>query len=68
MPGSSLQVCGIVTDIDVIKHHGSTDPLILVSVLMHHGVPKEEVTPKSTRHNIAPIPFQVHLHVPNPGS
>lgn len=36
---------GIDTDIDVVKHHGSTDPLILVSVLMHHGFPKEEVRP-----------------------
>lgn len=38
-----LQIFGIDTDIDVVKHHGSTDPLILVAVLMHHGVTKEEV-------------------------
>ena len=37
------QVCGLDTDIDVIKHHGSTDPLILVGILMHHGIAKEEV-------------------------
>jgi len=28
---------------DVIKHHGSTDPLILISVLEHHGVEKDKV-------------------------
>ena len=37
------QVFGVDTNIDVIKHHGSTDPLILVSVLAHHGVPHDQV-------------------------
>lgn len=37
------KVFGVDTNIDVIKHHGSTDPLILVSVLQHHGVPHEQV-------------------------
>lgn len=33
---------------DVIKHHGSTDPLILVKVLTHaHGVDKAEVCRRS---------------------
>eukprot|EP00887_Chlorella_sp_A99_P007702 scaffold20.g7702.t1 len=36
------QVFGIDTSIDVVQHHGSTDPLILVKVLVHHGVPKSE--------------------------
>ena len=36
-------VFGVDTNIDVIKHHGSTDPLILLSVLGHHGIPKAEV-------------------------
>lgn len=40
------QVFGVETDIDVIKHHGSTDPLILVSVLGHYGVPKDEAMAK----------------------
>jgi len=38
-----LQVYDLDTNIDVIKHHGSTDPLILVGILMHHGIAKEEV-------------------------
>ena len=29
---------------DVIKHHGSTDPLILLAVLEHHGVPVSKVS------------------------
>ena len=31
------------TDIDTMKHHGLTDPLILVSMLEHHGTPRQEV-------------------------
>lgn len=31
------------TTIDVVEHHGSTDPLILLAVLEHHGIPKERV-------------------------
>ncbi|XP_024519524.1 uncharacterized protein LOC112342237 [Selaginella moellendorffii] len=32
--------------IDVVKHHGSTDPIILVSTLEHYGVPRQEATAK----------------------
>lgn len=34
-------VFGIDTDIDVVHHHGSTDPLILIKVLEHHGIEKD---------------------------
>lgn len=34
-------VCGIDGDIDVIKHHGSTDPKVLVHTLMHYGVEEQ---------------------------
>ena len=37
------KVFGLDTHIDVVKHHGGTDPLIVVKVLEHHGIPKEEV-------------------------
>lgn len=40
------QVFAIETGIDAIKHHGSTDPLILVSILTHHGVPKSQAMAK----------------------
>lgn len=36
-------VYGITTTIDVVAHHGSTDPLILLAVLEHHGIEKAEV-------------------------
>jgi hypothetical protein len=36
-------VFGLDTHIDVIKHHGGTDPLIILAVLEHHGIPKEQV-------------------------
>jgi hypothetical protein len=36
-------VFGIDTHIDVIEHHGGTDPLIAVKVMMHHGMPKDKV-------------------------
>ena len=39
-------VFGLETNIDVVEHHGSTDPLIVIKVLMHHGIPREEVTPR----------------------
>ena len=39
-------VFGIDTTIDVIKHHGSTDGLILVNVMEHHGVDREEAMGK----------------------
>jgi hypothetical protein len=31
------------THIDVVQHHGSTDPLICIKVLVHYGIPKDEV-------------------------
>ena len=34
-------VFGIETTIDVVPHHGSTDPLILVKVLEFHGIDKQ---------------------------
>jgi len=36
------QVFDIETTIDVIPHHGSTDPLILVKVLEFHGISEEK--------------------------
>ena len=36
-------VFDLETDIDTMKHHGLTDPLILVSMLEHHGTPHSEV-------------------------
>lgn len=38
------KVFGLDTHIDVISHHGGTDPLIAVKVMMHHGIPKEQVS------------------------
>jgi hypothetical protein len=37
------EVFEIDTNIDVVPHHGSTDPLILIKVLQHHGVDKAQV-------------------------
>lgn len=34
---------GLDTHIDIIPHHGGTDPLIAIKVLEHCGVPKAEV-------------------------
>ncbi|GAX80513.1 hypothetical protein CEUSTIGMA_g7951.t1 [Chlamydomonas eustigma] len=36
------RIFGLDTTIDVVKHHGSTDPLIIIKVLEHHGISKEE--------------------------
>ena len=33
---------GLDTNIDVVKHHGSTDPLIIIKVCEHHGISKED--------------------------
>ncbi|XP_021747870.1 uncharacterized protein LOC110713729 [Chenopodium quinoa] len=41
-----LQVFGIDGTIDVIQHHGSTDPAILVNTLVHYGIPSEVSTEK----------------------
>lgn len=40
------EIFGIDTTIDVVKHHGSTDPLIILAVLEYHGIPKEKAMPK----------------------
>eukprot|EP00798_Chlamydomonas_sp_ICE-L_P001639 gene1639-33030_t len=39
-------VFDIDTTIDVVQHHGSTDPLIVVKVMEHHGLSREEVMAK----------------------
>ncbi|XP_021746486.1 uncharacterized protein LOC110712348 isoform X2 [Chenopodium quinoa] len=41
-----LQVFGIDGTIDVIQHHGSTDPAILVNTLIHYGIPSKVATEK----------------------
>ncbi|PSC72331.1 haloacid dehalogenase [Micractinium conductrix] len=40
------KVFDLDTHIDVVKHHGSTDALILLKVLTHHGVSQEEAAAK----------------------
>lgn len=37
------EVFGLDTHIDVVHHHGSTDPLILLKVVVHHGIDIETV-------------------------
>jgi hypothetical protein len=40
-------VFGIDTHIDTIQHHGATDPLVLIRVLMEvHSIPKDECLKK----------------------
>lgn len=39
-------VYGLETNIDVVPHHGSTDPLILVKVLEFHGIPHADAMAK----------------------
>ena len=39
-------VFGLETNIDVVPHHGSTDPLILVKVLEFHGIPHADAMAK----------------------
>ena len=38
------EVYGIDTHVDVIQHHGNTDPLILIRVLEYHGIAKSDVS------------------------
>ena len=38
-----MKVFNLDTDIDILMHHGMTDPLILVSMLEHHGTSRQEV-------------------------
>eukprot|EP01012_Entosiphon_sulcatum_P006449 TRINITY_DN13041_c0_g1_i1.p1 TRINITY_DN13041_c0_g1~~TRINITY_DN13041_c0_g1_i1.p1 ORF type:complete len:249 (-),score=43.43 TRINITY_DN13041_c0_g1_i1:51-797(-) len=40
------EVFGIRTSLDVISHHGSTDPLILLALADHHGIPLSEAQAK----------------------
>ena len=51
------KVFGLDTDIEVVKHHGSTDPLIVLAVLEHHGVAKEEALSKLKEVQDAMIEF-----------
>jgi hypothetical protein len=37
------KVFDLDTHIDIIQHHGGTDPLIILKVLEIHGISKEEV-------------------------
>ena len=37
------EVYGLETHLDVIQHHGNTDPLILIRVAEHHGISKSDV-------------------------
>jgi hypothetical protein len=48
-------VFGVDTHIDVIKHHGGTDPLIAIKVLEHAGIPREQV---SSLHGASSEPMQ----------
>lgn len=40
------EVFGLDTTIDVVPHHGSTDPLILVKVCVFHNIPHNEAMAK----------------------
>eukprot|EP00882_Tetradesmus_deserticola_P012779 GHRQ01013544.1.p1 GENE.GHRQ01013544.1~~GHRQ01013544.1.p1 ORF type:complete len:200 (+),score=91.15 GHRQ01013544.1:56-655(+) len=40
------EVFGLDTHIDIVPHHGGTDPLIVIKVLEHHGIPKAEAQAK----------------------
>ncbi|KAG1680552.1 hypothetical protein FOA52_014999 [Chlamydomonas sp. UWO 241] len=39
-------VWGIDTHIDVVQHHGATDPLIVIKVMEHHGMKRDEILAK----------------------
>ncbi|KAG0608234.1 hypothetical protein M758_8G090100 [Ceratodon purpureus] len=41
-----LQVFGVEGTIDAIKHHGSTDPMVILNTLEHYGIPQETAAPK----------------------
>ena len=38
------EVYGLDTHLDVIQHHGNTDPLILIRVAEYHGIAKSDVS------------------------
>ena len=60
------RVFGVDTHIDVIKHHGGTDPLIALKVMEHHGIPKQQARPgprgpaSPPPHPVAPLPPPSH--------
>lgn len=76
---SMHKMFGIDTTIDVVKHHGSTDPLILLAVLEHHGISKDKVPnwslqrgimfrllalhPECAMHNAPSLPYPTHTIV-----
>lgn len=41
-----LQVFGVEGTIDAIKHHGSTDPMVILNTLEYYGIPQETAAPK----------------------
>ena len=43
------QVFGVETTIDVCKHHGLTDPLVIQLVMRHHGKSEAEIEEKMSR-------------------
>ncbi|GBF94295.1 hypothetical protein Rsub_06917 [Raphidocelis subcapitata] len=55
------KVFNVDTNIDVIAHHGGTDPLIALKCLEHSGVPKEESMPKLKEFEAAMVEhFEAH--------
>uniref|UniRef100_A0A383W0B9 Haloacid dehalogenase-like hydrolase n=1 Tax=Tetradesmus obliquus TaxID=3088 RepID=A0A383W0B9_TETOB len=55
------EVFGLDTHIDIIPHHGGTDPLIAIKVLEHCGVPKAEAQGKLKELEAAMVRhFQAH--------
>ncbi|WIA15404.1 hypothetical protein OEZ85_002060 [Tetradesmus obliquus] len=55
------EVFGLDTHIDIIPHHGGTDPLIAIKVLEHCGVPKAEAQIKLKELEAAMVRhFQAH--------
>lgn len=46
------EVFGLDTHIDIIPHHGGTDPLIAIKVLQHHGISKDEVSCAAHQHRL----------------
>lgn len=60
------EVYGLDTHLDVIQHHGNTDPLILIRVAEYHGIAKSDVSlyPVQVCCNIAiGISFFCHICV-----
>jgi len=51
------EIFNLDTHIDVIQHHGSTDPLIAIMVLEHHGISKEDALKKMPQLNECMIKY-----------